>query len=454
MIQLLYHLRAIHEYTMDSQADTQREYRGCRMFKKNEFVSLNDFDIDPHGVLLRYTGVEKEIVLPETVRIIGPTVFGTRFNYKYVEKVTVPEGVTTIMNNAFSDSRIREIILPSTLVSIGEEAFKNCERLHSVTIPDGVTEICDGTFRGCGLEEIHLPKQLKQIGMDAFYDCRYLQKINLPETDLPEVGYRAFSGCTGLVDGSGLFIYRNRLFVFYKEREEDLYGVTDVVIPDHVTHVEDEAFSNCGPVRITMPVDCPSWNVKGTAKYFGFAESIITEDASSLLFRGPDGRITAKIVLSFLDETEPVANGFVLSIRVKETGGFDFAAYDRYFFELTEEYNRRQMALARIRYPYELSSEMEEAYTAFLKEDAVDAGNQLIDENDQETMRILMERKLLDAEAVEFLLDYAQEKGLHDFVVNLLDYQNKEFGVNDVFGSLQFPEEPTENGGESGSESV
>ena len=47
-------------------------------------------------------------------------------------------------------------IIPNTVTSIWEYAFKNCTNLKSVTIPGSVTGIPEGLFYGCtNLQEIN-----------------------------------------------------------------------------------------------------------------------------------------------------------------------------------------------------------------------------------------------------------------------------------------------------------
>ena len=56
----------------------------------------------------------------------------------------------TELGSAFKNcTALKEVILPSTLTSIGDEAFNGCTTLTSVTIPAGVTSIGRLAFSGC-----------------------------------------------------------------------------------------------------------------------------------------------------------------------------------------------------------------------------------------------------------------------------------------------------------------
>lgn len=59
--------------------------------------------------------------------------------------------MAVIGKNAFEGASFTEIILPSTLTTIGESAFDECYHLNAVTIPNGVTSIGSDAFWGVGI---------------------------------------------------------------------------------------------------------------------------------------------------------------------------------------------------------------------------------------------------------------------------------------------------------------
>ena len=84
--------------------------------------------------------------------------------------------VTKIGDSAFSKGRIsyylRSVKIPSTVTSIGSEAFRNCDLLTTVTIPEGVTSIGERAFDRCnGLTTVYLPRSVtKWQGTFSSYD--------------------------------------------------------------------------------------------------------------------------------------------------------------------------------------------------------------------------------------------------------------------------------------------
>lgn len=68
----------------------------------------------------------------------------------YITDVAIPNGVTTIFQNAFQNcSGLTSINIPDSVTSIGDSAFYNCASLTNVTIPDSVTSIGNGAFQKC-----------------------------------------------------------------------------------------------------------------------------------------------------------------------------------------------------------------------------------------------------------------------------------------------------------------
>ncbi|MBR3358600.1 MAG: leucine-rich repeat domain-containing protein [Solobacterium sp.] len=405
-----------------------------------------DFVIDPSGVLTQYRGTDTEIVLPDTVRVIGEGVFSNTIvfpGYKNVVKLIIPEGVEEIQRCAFCYSDLEEIVLPSTLKIIGERAFQRCRNLKSITIPDGVTKIARGVFTESGLEEIRLPKGLQEIGRFAFYNCTNLRKVNFHEMGSVKIKPLAFVECKGLADDSGFCIFQNRLLAF----DPDKYGSrVQVDLPDNIVYVEDRVFTDYDAINITMPLHCPVWRIDyNSAGWY----SIIDVSGSSLSFRKPSGEIAAKVVLETEYETIFVQTGFMKSIRSKESGGFDFEQYDSFFDRLSEMKNKVKMAAVRLRYPYKLSEKMKEKYTSYLTKDSSYIGHKLIRTGDMETLRLLESIKIFNAEVTRELVEYAYNQKNYDFFTELLNYQKTEFGTENVFRNLKLPEDDSTSGSET-----
>ena len=184
-------------------------------------------------------------------------------NCANLESIEIPDGVTSIEEDAFSYCQsLTEIYIPASVTDIFVDfggAFSGCTSVKeyivaadnpnyksvngilysksgdilirypsaktdkSYVTPEGVTNIADGAFFGSAyLESIILPDDLEVIGQSTFYECYKLEEINIPGK-LRSIGGDAFRGCISL---------------------------TSVVIPSSVTSIGSSAFYGCSSLTV------------------------------------------------------------------------------------------------------------------------------------------------------------------------------------------------------------
>lgn len=97
---------------------------------------------------------------------------------KNVYYLTVPKEIKYIGVSAFENSFIKEISFYN-VEKICDKAFKNCSQLTSVNMGEGTTIIGTEAFYGSGLTSVEFPQSTKEIGPGAFAFCESLQKIDL-----------------------------------------------------------------------------------------------------------------------------------------------------------------------------------------------------------------------------------------------------------------------------------
>lgn len=97
---------------------------------------------------------------------------------KNVYYLTVPKEIKYIGVSAFENSFIKEISFYN-VEKICDNAFKNCSQLTSVNMGEGTTIIGTEAFYGSGLTSVEFPQSTKEIGPGAFAFCESLQKIDL-----------------------------------------------------------------------------------------------------------------------------------------------------------------------------------------------------------------------------------------------------------------------------------
>ena len=170
--------------------------------------------------------------------------------------LVIPSGITTIGNNAFAGfSGLKSISIPNSVTSIGDEAFYGCTNLQSVAIPNGVTSIGERAFLNCdSLSSITIPNSVVNIGKWGFANCSSLTSVVIPEK-LETISDHLFTECESLVS---------------------------VTIPNSVTCIEDGAFFLCKALTsITLPNNL-SKIAEGTFRQSGLTSIIIPDSVISI----------------------------------------------------------------------------------------------------------------------------------------------------------------------------
>jgi hypothetical protein len=87
------------------------------------------------------------------------------------EKVTITTA-KSISKGAFSNTPLKEVIIPDNIKTIPESCFENCKYLTTFRISENVKTIKDFAFKNCKNLEVTVPKTVKTIGTDAFKGCK------------------------------------------------------------------------------------------------------------------------------------------------------------------------------------------------------------------------------------------------------------------------------------------
>ncbi|MGN1047018.1 MAG: leucine-rich repeat domain-containing protein [Eubacteriales bacterium] len=204
--------------------------------------------------------------------------------------------VTSIGEKAFYKSSLgtvspAQIVIPSSVTSIGRYAFAWCVSLTDITIPNGVTEIGEAAFANSGLTSVSLPESVTAIGNRAFARCESLTAISVSSEN------SAFLSTDGVLFDKSI----TSLLCYPAGKTDEAYEVpstvtaigsasfygnsslTAVTLPDGLVSIENEAFSFCtGLTSMKIPDSVTSIGTRALAHCDKITELTISRRASSI----------------------------------------------------------------------------------------------------------------------------------------------------------------------------
>lgn len=146
---------------------------------------------------------------PEAANVTSFEGLGQLQNVKSMD-LSACTKVTEILANEFGGCTFTSIELPSSIITIGINAFKQCRQLQSIVLPDTVQVIDRFAFNDCAaltkvsskkndkIIEYTLPSCLTKIGEQAFATDVNLSKLIIPAINGSAIGTSAFTQCSKL----------------------------------------------------------------------------------------------------------------------------------------------------------------------------------------------------------------------------------------------------------------
>lgn len=190
-----------------------------------------------------------------------------------IKKIMLPSSIVSIGERAFEGAKLKDhVTIPYQVVSIKNSAFSGCTGINFVSFPNSLKVIGANAFLNCEkIETLVLPANLETIGMYAFYGASSLTAFNFP-TNLKSLGDYAFGGCSaystalnlpGNVNyGSGVFNNCSKLPSVTLNAPMDTIpddffkgctSLTQVNLPQTMKVISAFAFQNTGLSTITLP---------------------------------------------------------------------------------------------------------------------------------------------------------------------------------------------------------
>lgn len=209
------------------------------------------------GNAFRNSGITT-VYLPSTLKEIRTSAF---WDCSDIEVIRVDVGNTTYDSrnkcNAVIETATNKLIMggnktviPSTVRIIGESAFRGRTKLTSLGLHAAVQEIHPFAYAGCtALKSAFIPAGVLLIGYNPFMGCENLEYINVDEKN---TRYDSRFDCDAIIETqpatliagcSGTIIPRNILTI--DEYAFDGINIESIYIPASVTTIKERAIHNC-----------------------------------------------------------------------------------------------------------------------------------------------------------------------------------------------------------------
>ena len=201
-----------------------------------EVVAIGDYAFQNHSF--------QKVIVPDSILRIGEYAF---VRCGYLKTIKLPKNITEIGKCAFAGcGSLSEVSLPNSLACIPESCFQNCA-LNTIDIPQSVVQINGGAFMGCHLQRIVIPNSVTIIGSGAFNGCK-LQNVAIPDS-VTDIGMQAFMNNKELkkvILPKSIKYIQTQLFSCDSMLEE-------INIPNSVEHIGVAAFSYCNLKTLNIP---------------------------------------------------------------------------------------------------------------------------------------------------------------------------------------------------------
>ncbi len=199
----------------------------------------------------------ERVVIEEGVTSLGSMAF---MRYSSIVSAELPGSLRTIGSNAFTAcTALGSVSFGSGLESIGVAAFSGTA-LTSVTLPDSVTEIKTQAFSTDTLESIVLPRSLRVFSDETFRGCTNLKTIELSEENetfamsggvMYTKDMKTAVACPAGMDAAVYAVpdgvEKIGRYAFFNS------SIGQIVIPDSVTELEDNALGFLRGKRLIVP---------------------------------------------------------------------------------------------------------------------------------------------------------------------------------------------------------
>lgn len=170
------------------------------LYAKWEAKTL-EFLLDSSNSIIGISGIPEDgvLIIPSSingVKVQGIASYAFQNNQDIVS-VEISSDIVNLGVGCFRDCKnLKSVKMSDKMTVMPDNIFERCTSLNEVTLPASLVEIRSDAFCGSAIRNIVLPKSVKSIWQFAFKDCSYLESIDLG--NIKYIGQGVFQNCTSL----------------------------------------------------------------------------------------------------------------------------------------------------------------------------------------------------------------------------------------------------------------
>lgn len=207
-----------------------------------------------YGVFLKCNGLAK-IIIPSVVSEIGTQSFSSDIvvdsNNPYfsaIDGVLTNKTITKLISCPIS--KHGDYIVPTGITCIGDDAFRDCDKISSITLPSTVNDFGWGAFQECdNLITISATTPIIHLGLFCFNDCIKLTNFNV-SLNVNSIPVYCFKNCKKLSN----IIIPSTVETIWDGAFEGCESIKSFTIPSSVDSIVGNSFDKCNGLQ-TITVD-------------------------------------------------------------------------------------------------------------------------------------------------------------------------------------------------------
>lgn len=165
---------------------------------------------------------------------------------KDVSRLEIPKeidgkAVAFIGPKAFRNCAAQELVLPDTILAVGDYAFKGSKQLKTVRLSKNLIALCLSCFSTCpNLTTCEIPTSVEGLGERAFEECKKLSSSVHLSPKCKLIGSYCFAGCVSVNE-----ITMSEGLVSVEDHAFAATSIKTCVLPQSVVDCGAAAFASC-----------------------------------------------------------------------------------------------------------------------------------------------------------------------------------------------------------------